>query len=297
MSRKERRAAEHIARKTARQAGFPTLPPSTDDTITPNAVAPEVDTILDPQLAAAQPPEHSPISAARLAANRQNSLKSCGAKTPAGKAIVRLNAIRTGLTGVTVLLPGDDVIRYHTHISDYEKQFSPVGPEERAIVQSIADIRWRLNRIPALEQAIIATGYFDPDENGESPEIFESLDAIAREVQTRKRHEKELRNLQLQENRLARRRERELAELLRLQAARKANEEEALAEAAKEVLLARNRDQPAAAPAQLGFAFSKHRFDTYFARLNPAARQKLLSLALAEAAEAGEVEQTEVAAA
>ena len=225
----------------------------------------------------------------------QNALKSTGATSP-GKASPSSDSTRsaTALTGVTVLLPGDDAVRYHTHISDYEKQFSPVGPEERALVQSIADIRWRLNRIPGLEQSIITVGYFEADENGEVPETFDPNQAPAREVKTRKRHEKELRNLQLQENRLARRREREMAELLRLQADRKANEEEALAEAVKAAVLTRHRNQPATAPVQVGFAFSKQRFDTYFARLNPGTRQKLLSLALAEAAE---LAQTEAAAA
>jgi hypothetical protein len=45
-----------------------------------------------------------------------------------------------------------------THILSYEKQFKPVGPEECALAQSIADIRWRLNRIPALEFALITIG-------------------------------------------------------------------------------------------------------------------------------------------
>src|SRR5579863_5462974 len=41
-------------------------------------------------------------------ANRQNSLLSTGPKTPEGKAASSRNALKTGLTGRTVLLPGDD---------------------------------------------------------------------------------------------------------------------------------------------------------------------------------------------
>ncbi len=41
-------------------------------------------------------------------ANRRNALKSSGAKTPEGKNVVRLNAVKHGLLSQTVLLPGED---------------------------------------------------------------------------------------------------------------------------------------------------------------------------------------------
>ena len=80
------------------------------------------------------------LSDAKLAANRENAQKSRGPVTDAGKAAVRLNAFKTGLTGVTVVFPGDDVDLYTQHVLSYETQFEPVGPEESALVQSIADI-------------------------------------------------------------------------------------------------------------------------------------------------------------
>ena len=45
---------------------------------------------------------------AQVTANRANSLLSTGPKTEAGKARSATNALKTGLTGRTVLLPGDD---------------------------------------------------------------------------------------------------------------------------------------------------------------------------------------------
>jgi len=227
----------------------------------------------------------STISEARLAANRENAQKSHGPTSPEGKAKSCLNAVKSGLTGKTLLfLTPQERGEYVLHVDSYETEFQPVGPEERALVQSIADIRWRLNQIPGLELAILATGSlkFIQDNPGyDSPETD-----TCRELEVRRRHEKELRNLNLQENRLARRREREAAELERRQTARRAKEEDALAEAAKASLLAQHRKQPLAQVPGLGFVFSEQRFTTYMNRLNPAQKAKFLQTALAESPEA-----------
>jgi hypothetical protein len=71
-------------------------------------------------------PEPSP---ARLAANRANAQLSTGPKTDQGKAAVRLNAVKTGLTGQTVFLPSDDAALYQAQILAYEKQFNPSAPK------------------------------------------------------------------------------------------------------------------------------------------------------------------------
>jgi hypothetical protein len=44
----------------------------------------------------------------RMAANRRNAQKSTGPKTPEGKAVVRLNAMKHGLLSREVLLPDED---------------------------------------------------------------------------------------------------------------------------------------------------------------------------------------------
>jgi hypothetical protein len=115
------------------------------------------ETINNP--AAAPSETESPISAARLAANRANAQKSCGPVTPEGKATSSLNAVKCGLTGQFLVFASTlELARYQEHVKSYETQFQPVGPEEGALVQSIADIRWRLNQIPGFELAILATG-------------------------------------------------------------------------------------------------------------------------------------------
>jgi len=238
----------------------------------------------NPAAAPSETTGSSTISAARLAANRQNAQKSGGPTTPEGKATSCLNAVKCGLTSQFVLFTSTtELASYKAHVKSYETQFQPVGAEESALVQSIADIRWRLAQIPGHELAILATGSLKVIQDYPVYAFAEAETTLKLEV--RRRHEKELRNLQLQENRLARRRERESAELDRRQAARQARELESLAEAAKASLLARHHKQPLAEIPGLGFVFSEKRYATYMSRLNPAQREKFLQEAIAEAFE------------
>jgi hypothetical protein len=89
-------------------------------------------------------------------------------------------------------------------------------------VQSLADTSWRLARIPGLEMALYAQGRI------EFSDEFEEQDEAVRpaliEAQTYLAYEKQIRNLHLQEARLVRRREKETAELSRLQQERIAKE-------------------------------------------------------------------------
>jgi hypothetical protein len=93
-------------------------------------------------------------------------------------------------------------------------------------------------------------------------------------------YEKQFRNLQLQEACLARRRDKETAELRRLQQERKANEVAALERATTAYLLARHRNQPFDNPG-FGFEFSNQRFNAHLASLTPLRKQQLLEKALA----------------
>jgi len=99
------------------------------------------------------------LHAARLAQiSRDNALHSTGPVTHNGKAISSLNAVKTGLTGRTVLLHSDDADVYRQHLAAYAKEYQSVGLREQELVQSLADTQWRLQRIPGLEMAIYAQG-------------------------------------------------------------------------------------------------------------------------------------------
>ncbi len=192
-------------------------------------------------------------TAAQIAANQANSRLSTGPTSDIGKAKSSLNAVTTALTGRTVLLPSAEAAEYQRHILAYEKEFSPVGQGERDLVQSIADTVWRLQRIPGLEMAIYAQGHLRFAE--EFKDCEEALRPGLIELQTFLAYERQLRNLQLQESRLVRRRAKELAELRLLQQQRQRRQTEQMAEAANLYLAARHDGQPFD-PAEFGFEFS-----------------------------------------
>jgi hypothetical protein len=98
----------------------------------------------------------TPTSERRLAANRANAQKSTGPKTTEGKANSSLNAVKTALTGQTVLLPSDDVKAYEEHVECYRRELDPQTPLQEEIVQTLADLQWRLQRIPALQSGYLA---------------------------------------------------------------------------------------------------------------------------------------------
>ncbi len=164
------------------------------------------------------------FDAKRAQISRDNALKSTGPITHSGKAISSLNAVKTGLTGRTVLLHSDDAAVYQQHIAAYANEYKPVGLCEQELVQSLADTQWRLQRIPGLEMAIYAQGRA---ENQDYVDQHAAAGANLIELGTFLKYEKQLRNLQLQESRLQRRYEKEMAELGSLQKERKASEKTA----------------------------------------------------------------------
>lgn len=172
------------------------------------------------------PERAHPISHAQLLANRANAQLSTGPTTPGGKAISSLNAVKTALTGRTVLLTTDDAAAYEQHLRDYDKELKPMTPRERELVQSLADTAWRLDRIPGLEMAIYGKGRIHFAEQFDDHEPALRLGLI--ELETFLTYEKQLRNLQLQEARLHRRREKDAAELRQLQQERNRREREEL---------------------------------------------------------------------
>jgi len=156
------------------------------------------------------------LESKRLLANQANAQLSTGPTSEEGKAKSSLNAVKTALTGRTVLLPADDAPAYERHLAAFEDEYKPVGLRERGLVQSIADTFWRLARIPALEMALFAKGRI------EFAGLFEEHHLI--DAHTFITYEKQIRNLHLQEARLVRRREKETAELRGLQDERKQRE-------------------------------------------------------------------------
>ena len=156
---------------------------------------------------------------AQVAANQANAQLSTGPTSAAGKAKSSLNAVKTGLTGRTVLLPSEDAALYEQHLARFVQEHAPVGDAEQTLVQSLADTQWRLLRIPSLEAGIYALGRL------EFADLFANEDESVRthliSAKTLLVYQRQLNNLNLQENRLRRQREKDTGALRELQESRK----------------------------------------------------------------------------
>jgi hypothetical protein len=160
-------------------------------------------------LKAARQPGTETISPAQLAANRANAQLRSGPSSPEGKLKVSHNALKTGLTGRTILLPSDDVAAYQSLVALINQKLNPANDLEKHLTQSIADTEWRLLRIPSLEAGLYALDRMElaadcPDESVLEAVIFRT-------------YQKDLRNLALQERRLRNQLKEDTAELRRLQ--------------------------------------------------------------------------------
>jgi len=194
-------------------------------------------------------------TAAQISANQKNAQLSTGPTSPDGKSKSSLNAVKTGLTGRTVLLPGDDAAAYEAHIARFFSTHEPVGPEEQNLVQSLADTEWRLFRIPALEYGIYAVGRleFAGEFPNEDPEVKKHLV----EAKIFLSYQRQLNNLSIQESRLRRQREKDTAALRELQQLRKQQQAKRLTEAARQYIAAVHENRHDLwEPDENGFEFS-----------------------------------------
>jgi hypothetical protein len=244
MNRSQRRAAERFARTQAQKTA---------------AVSPAPETTVP----AAEPTPERPISNAQLAANRANAQLSTGPTSAPGKARSSVNAVKTALTGRTVLIATDDAAEYQRFILSLEKELKPVGAQECELVQSIGDTFWRLRRILELDHALYAAAA------SRAKEMFADLEPAERaariQLHIHETNAKELKNLYIQEARLIRRRERETAELRRLQQER-IQIEAHNKKLAAQLYVAAQQNGETFNPAEFGFDFSIEEIERYLVR-------------------------------
>ena len=207
-------------------------------------------------------------SQAQLAANQKNAQLSTGPTSETGKAKSSLNAVKTGLTGRTVLLPGDDAALYEAHIARFVERFQPASPDEQNLVQGLADTEWRLLRIPALEAGIYALGRLELSEVFPNEELAVRNQLI--EAKIFLTYQRQLNNLSIQENRLRRQREKDTAALKEMQEKRRRQAKARLDEAARQYIQAvreeRNHEWD---PKKFGFEFSLSQIELRAMDLKP----------------------------
>ena len=89
-------------------------------------------------------------------ANRRNSQKSTGPKTPQGKSAVSMNALRHGLRARSVVLPGEDRSEFNQLCDDLEVEWHPQSRTEQFYVEQMAVSQWKLIRMEVGEAGIFA---------------------------------------------------------------------------------------------------------------------------------------------
>jgi len=87
----------------------------------------------------------------QVAASRANAKKSTGPRTPEGRAKVRTNAIRHGLTGQILTLSESERPLFDELLNGLLNDFKPHNTIERQLVTGLAWDTWRLNRLRAIE--------------------------------------------------------------------------------------------------------------------------------------------------
>jgi hypothetical protein len=100
------------------------------------------------------------ISERQQDANRRNAAKSHGPITPEGRAAVRMNALKHGLTAAEIILPTtEDKLEFEQFRAGFEEECQPVGLLEQVLVEDLVVSRWRMNRVRKMEPGFFALRY------------------------------------------------------------------------------------------------------------------------------------------
>jgi hypothetical protein len=100
------------------------------------------------------------MSLKQLAANRRNAQKSTGPKTPNGRAVSKMNALKHGILSKEAVVHGRCVKESDREFAALHQRFwdelQPAGPVEEMLVDQIVTAHWRLRRAMKAESGEIA---------------------------------------------------------------------------------------------------------------------------------------------
>jgi hypothetical protein len=91
----------------------------------------------------------------QIDANRRNAQKSTGPQTPAGRAAVRHNALKHGLTAEVLIPSREEQPEFDRLCDAFEAEYQPIGPTEETLLEILVAATWRLGRARKAE-----TGFF-----------------------------------------------------------------------------------------------------------------------------------------
>jgi hypothetical protein len=211
------------------------------------------------------------ISEKQLEANRRNAQSSTGPRTEEGKAQVRFNATRHGFTGQVSIMSSADGEAHEAFCARIVESLQPSGAMELQLAHAVAHDSWRLNRMTAVEDNILAVGPVSahPLVEGDDHRIEDA----ARQAQVVLEHRHQFALLSLYHQRLNRSIEKNLAQLEKLQTKRHADLELELQTAALARQTAPATPETAPAAPENGFVYSSDLLERH--RLRVEARNSL----------------------
>src|SRR5262249_33102344 len=100
--------------------------------------------------------EKRPVSERKLAANRMNSTKSTGPRSPETKAISCMNGLKHGRRAKRAVLPGESQEEFDAQVGRWEAELHAETEIERRMARSAVEADWRLRRHKDSEDAALA---------------------------------------------------------------------------------------------------------------------------------------------
>jgi hypothetical protein len=161
------------------------------------------------------------LSQRQLDANRRNAQFSTGPRTPEGRAVVGLNALRHGLSAQITVLPNENPEEFQELLDAFLAEYQPAGPTETLLVEQMAMASWRLRRMRALETGLFSIRMSQLSRDEKSPDLDPRSRAFAYDASG----SRSIESLSRYETRIERSFYRALHELDRLRAATPATED------------------------------------------------------------------------
>ena len=100
-------------------------------------------------------------SDAKIEANRRNAAKSTGPRTPEGRAVSKMNALRHGLLSEAALLPDEDEDQFDAFRAGMLQQLRPAGELEELLADRVVATAWRLRRAAQIEVQLLERNQHD----------------------------------------------------------------------------------------------------------------------------------------
>ncbi len=111
---------------------------------------------------------------AQILANRLNSEKSTGPKTPEGKAAVAKNATKHGLFARKDVVISENQAEFDALRDDILIELAPAGTMETILAERIVSLTWRLKRAERMQNEVIEAK-IRREINGMAPKLSKSL--------------------------------------------------------------------------------------------------------------------------